>query len=178
MTADREFPAPGQDSGEEQVPPDPDVASDVRVRRRMLGGHRLDVLGAIAAGGVLGAEARYGMGLALPHASGGWPWSTLLINLTGCLLIGILMVIITELTEPHRLVRPFLGVGVLGGYTTFSTYSTEMIQLLDAGRPGPALIYLAVTPLGALTAAWAGTALTRATAELLLRLSRRGGDRQ
>jgi CrcB protein len=177
MTADREFSSIGE-SGRVQAPGEPDVALDVRARRWELGGHRLDVLGVIAAGGVLGAEARYGMGLALPHASGGWPWSTLLVNLSGCLLIGLLMVIITELTEPHRLIRPFLGVGVLGGYTTFSTFSTEMIQLLNAGRPGPALVYLVVTPLGALTAAWAGTAVTRATANLLILLSRREGDRR
>lgn len=178
MTADREFSAPERDSGQGQVPRNPSVPLKVRVRRWMLGGHRLDLLGVIAAGGVLGAEARHGMGMALPHVSGSWPWSTLLVNLSGCMLIGVLMVIITELTEPHRLIRPFLGVGVLGGYTTFSTYSTEMVQLLNAGRAGPALVYLVVTPVGALTAAWAGTALTRATAELLIRLSHRRGDRR
>src|ERR1051326_556129 len=119
------------------------------------------VVGAVAVGGVLGAEARFGLGVALPHGAGGWPWWTLLINVSGCLLIGVLMVTITELTSPHRLIRPFLGVGVLGGYTTFSTYSVEFLQLLDAGRTGPALAYLVVTPLAALAAAWAGAAPAR-----------------
>jgi CrcB protein len=141
----------------------------VPVQRWELAGHRLDVLGAIALGGILGAEARYGLSVALPHASGAWPWATLLTNLSGCLLIGVLMAVITELIEPHRLVRPFLGVGVLGGYTTFSTYSTDLVQMLNAGRPVLALGYLAVTPLGALAAVWAGTVLIRAAARLLAR---------
>ncbi|HXV92669.1 MAG TPA: fluoride efflux transporter CrcB [Pseudonocardia sp.] len=165
--------------GPSREPREAGAGPGVRARRRTLGGQRPDLLGAIAVGGALGAEARYGLGLALPHAAGGFPWSTLLVNLSGCFLIGILMVVVTDLAEPHRLVRPFLGVGVLGGYTTFSTYSTELVQLLDAGRPGPALAYLVVTPFGALAAAWAGSALTRATAALLIarshRTRRRGG---
>jgi CrcB protein len=50
--------------------------------------------------------------------------------------MGALMVTITELTSPHRLVRPFLGVGVLGGYTTFSTYCVNLQQMLAASRSG------------------------------------------
>ncbi|MGH4024025.1 MAG: fluoride efflux transporter CrcB [Pseudonocardiaceae bacterium] len=126
------------------------------------------MVGAVAAGGVLGAEARFGLAVALPHGAGGWPWSTLLINVSGCLLIGVLMVTITELTSPHRLIRPFLGVGVLGGYTTFSTYSVEFLQLLGADRAGPALAYLVVTPLAALAAVWAGAAATRAVSRVPL----------
>ena len=137
------------------------------------------VVGAVAAGGVLGAEARFGLGVALPRAADGWPWSTLLINVSGCLLIGVLMVTITELTSPHRLIRPFLGVGVLGGYTTFSAYSVEFLQLLDAGRAGPALAYLVVTPLAALAAVWAGAAATRAVSRVpRISLLRRRGVRR
>jgi CrcB protein len=111
---------------------------------------------------VLGAEARYGLSVALPHSGGQWPWATLIINASGCLLIGVLMVTITELTSPHRLVRPFLGVGVLGGYTTFSTYSVDIVQLLGSGHPGRALGYLVATPLVALAAVWLGATGTRA----------------
>jgi fluoride exporter len=121
-----------------------------------------DVLAAIAAGGVLGAEARFGISLALPYRAGGWPWATLLINASGCLLIGVLMVAVTEPTRAHRLLRPFLGVGLLGGYTTFSAYSVELVQLLGAGRPGPALAYLVLTPVAALGAVWVGATGTRA----------------
>src|SRR4051794_36079959 len=79
------------------------------------------VLGAIAVGGVLGAEARYGMSIWLTHQPGEWPGSTWLVNTSGCFLIGVLMVVITELaSSPHRLVRPFLGVGILGGLPPLS----------------------------------------------------------
>jgi CrcB protein len=156
------------------VPPDPDGASgvdpDVDVgappRRRELAGQPLDVLGAIAVGGVIGAEARYGLGLAWPHGPGGWPWATLLINVSGCLLIGVLMVVITDLVEPHRLTRPFLGVGILGGYTTFSTYTVDAISLADGARPGLAVAYLVVTPVLAVLACALGAGATRLAARL------------
>ncbi|WP_245645190.1 fluoride efflux transporter FluC [Pseudonocardia acaciae] len=119
---------------------------------------------AVALGGILGAEARYGLGLLMPHGPGGWPWATLLINITGCLLIGVLMVVITELVEPHRLVRPFLGVGVLGGYTTFSSYTVEVLAQADAGRLGAAAAYFVLTPLVALLACATGAAATRLVA--------------
>jgi CrcB protein len=70
---------------------------------------------AVAVGGVAGAEARYGLAVALPHDPGSWPWATLLANASGCLLIGVLMVLVTERFAVHPLVRPLLGIGVLGG---------------------------------------------------------------
>ncbi|GAA1189542.1 CrcB family protein [Pseudonocardia alaniniphila] len=145
---------------------DPDVDIGIPAQRRELAGHPLDVLGAIAVGGVIGAEARYGIGLAWPHGPSGWPWATLLINLSGCLLIGVLMVVITELVEPHRLARPFLGVGILGGYTTFSTYTVDAISLADGARPGLALAYLVVTPVLAVLACALGAGATRLAARL------------
>ena len=74
------------------------------------------------------------------------------------LLIGILMVLITRLRPGHHLVRPFWGVGVLGGYTTFSTASVDVLR----ASPGTALVYLGATLIGALLAVWAGTAATEA----------------
>jgi fluoride exporter len=131
------------------------------------------VLAAIAAGGVLGAEARYGLGVLLPHDPGQWPWATWLINVTGCFLIGILMVIITEVTSPHRLVRPFVGVGILGGYTTFSTAMVDVQQMALAGNGGAALGYLLATLFAAVAAAFAGATAARAAAALWLRLRTR-----
>ena len=121
----------------------------------------LDVLAVIAVGGVVGAEARYGAGLLLPHASGAFPWSTLLVNALGCLLIGGLMVVLTETTAPHRLARPFLGVGVLGGFTTFSTYAVDVQRLVLADRPASAVSYLVGTLVAALVAVWLGATATR-----------------
>jgi fluoride exporter len=124
-------------------------------------GLRLDVLAVIAAGGVFGAEARYLAGALLPPAGDAWPWSTLLINVSGCVLIGGLMVVINELLYAHRLVRPFLGVGVLGGYTTFSTATVEALTLMTAGRPGAAVGYLVATPTLAVLGCAVGVVVTR-----------------
>jgi CrcB protein len=126
-----------------------------------------DVLGVIAAGGVLGALTRFAVSTAWPHEPAAFPWSTLLVNISGCLLIGVLMTVVLELTDPHRLVRPFLGVGVLGGYTTFSTASVELERMLDAGRGIPALLYLAASLFGSVAAVWAGTVLARAGERIL-----------
>lgn len=125
------------------------------------------ILAAIAVGGVLGAEARYALGRALPHAAGTLPVSTAVINLSGSLALGALMVVLTELITPHRLVRPLLGVGVLGGYTTFSTAMVDVQQLLRAGRPLLGLAYLVGTAVGALLAAAVGMALVRGVAAVL-----------
>ncbi len=149
-------------------PVDPDVDLHVPVQRRQRSWEPT-VLAAIAAGGVLGAEARYGMSVLVRHEPGHWPWSTWLVNISGCFLIGVLMVVITELTAPHRLVRPFLGVGVLGGYTTFSTAMVDVQQMALAGHGGAALGYLVATVSAAVAAAFAGVLLTRASAALWLR---------
>jgi CrcB protein len=135
------------------------------------------VLGAIAAGGVLGAEARYGLSVLMPHEPGHWPMATWLINVSGCFLIGILMFAITELTSPHRLVRPFLGVGVLGGYTTFSTSMVDVQQMALAGHEGAALGYLLATLVAAVAAAFAGVTFTRASAAMWLGRRARRGER-
>jgi CrcB protein len=137
------------------------VARERSAQRRGPAWPRLDVLAVIAAGGVLGAEARYGIGALLPHTGDAWPWSTLLINVSGCVLIGVLMVLITELLYAHRLVRPFLGVGLLGGYTTFSTATLEALTLVTAGRPGAAVGYLVATPILAVLGCAAGVVAAR-----------------
>src|SRR3954454_9060675 len=155
-----------------QAPVDPDVDLHVRTQRRQRTWDPA-VLAAIAVGGVLGAEARYGLGVLLPHHPGQWPWATWLINVSGCFLIGILMVVIAELTSPHRLVRPFLGVGVLGGYTTFSTAMVGVQQMALAGHEGAALGSMAATVTAAVVAAFAGVIATRAVAALWRRRRRR-----
>src|SRR3954463_11253863 len=159
-----------------QAPVDPDVDLHVRTQRRQRTWDPA-VLAAIAVGGALGAEARYGLGVLLPHTPGQWPWATWLINVSGCFLIGILMVVITELTSPHRLVRPLLGVGVLGGYTTFSTAMVDVQQLELAGRGGAALGYLISTVTAAVAAAFTGMVLAGAAAALWLRSRTRRRER-
>ncbi|MFE3553694.1 CrcB family protein [Streptomyces sp. NPDC059193] len=121
------------------------------------------VLAAVAAGGAVGASARYGIGLLWPAGPGEFPWATLVINAAGSALIGVLMVLISEggRTAPHPLVRPFAGVGILGGFTTFSTYALDFSRLLDEGEAGTALAYAGLTVVAALGAVWAAASVTR-----------------
>lgn len=119
------------------------------------------VLGVIALGGGLGALARYGLTVALPTPPGHFPWATFVTNVSGCFLIGVLMVLVTEVWAAHRLVRPFLGVGVLGGFTTYSTYAVEIHGLLRPGTVGVAFLYLAGTLVCATLAVLAGVRVTR-----------------
>ncbi|MDG4834770.1 fluoride efflux transporter CrcB [Solwaraspora sp. WMMD1047] len=114
------------------------------------------VLAVIAAGGALGSAARYGLTVAWPTPTGGLPWATLVTNLIGCLLLGALLRIITRHSAPHHLIRPFAGTGLLGGFTTFSTYAVETRALLGAGQPGLAAGYVVGTLVGALGAVLLG----------------------
>jgi fluoride exporter len=119
------------------------------------------VLGVISAGGALGALGRYGLSVAYPVAPNAFPWTTFAVNVSGCLLIGVLMVLVTDVWAGHRLIRPFLGVGVLGGYTTFSTYVVDIQRLVDHRAAATALAYLAGTLVAAVLATYGGTAVTR-----------------
>jgi len=120
------------------------------------------VLAVISAGGVLGALARYGLQSACPSPARAFDWATFGINVAGCLLIGVVIVFATESRRAHHLLRPFLATGVLGGFTTFSTYVVGMQRALTAGAPRTALAYGAGTAVAALAAAWAGLRLASA----------------
>ncbi|MEU5820927.1 fluoride efflux transporter CrcB [Streptomyces sp. NPDC047803] len=119
------------------------------------------VVGVVALGGAVGASARYGAALLWPTATGTFPWTTLVVNVVGCAVIGVFMVIISEVWAAHRLVRPFFGTGVLGGFTTFSTYAVDIERLVSKDRAGTGLVYLGVTLLAALAAVWSAVWLTR-----------------
>ncbi|WP_328869314.1 fluoride efflux transporter CrcB [Streptomyces sp. NBC_00287] len=119
------------------------------------------VVTAVALGGALGATARYALSLWWPLQPGGFPWATFWTNVVGCAVIGVFMVVITDVWAAHRLVRPFVGTGVLGGFTTFSTYAVDIQKLVDSGHPGTGLAYLAATLLAALTAVWLAATTTR-----------------
>lgn len=150
--------------GWQDEPVDPDTAIDQWPPAKASPGprrRRAEILGTIACGGVLGACTRYGATLLWPTASTVFPWTTLWINVTGCAAMGILMVLVTERLTAHPLVRPFLGTGFLGGYTTFSSATIDTQRLLDGGRPGTGLLYTAATILGALAAVWTAAAVTR-----------------
>ncbi|MFI5744733.1 fluoride efflux transporter CrcB [Streptomyces sp. NPDC051644] len=123
--------------------------------------HQGSVVAVVALGGALGASARYGATLIWPTAPGGFPWTTLIVNVVGCAVIGVFMVVISDAWAAHRLVRPFFGTGVLGGFTTFSTYAVDIERLVDGGRARTGLAYLGLTLLAALAAVWSAVWATR-----------------
>lgn len=155
------------------MPTDPDIDLHVPAQRAERASDPA-LLGAIAAGGVVGAEARYALSLWWPNAAGQWPVATWWVNLSGSLLLGALMAVLSRMRIPHRLARPFLGVGVLGGYTTFSTAMVDVHDLLQAGRPGVAVAYLFGTAAAALLAVFAGSMGTRTLIARLPRLREPG----
>jgi CrcB protein len=124
-------------------------------------------LPAISAGGMIGASGRYGLETIWPHQPTDVPWATFLTNVTGCLLLGILMVALTEMRPRHPLWRLFLGVGVMGGFTTFSTYVVQVQQSIDRDAPILALGYLFGTLAAALIAVTVGTLAARAVVKAL-----------
>ena len=119
------------------------------------------VLGVVALGGAIGSLLRFQAGLLWPNPVGTFPTTILLVNLLGCLVIGVFMVVITEVWTAHRLVRPFFGTGVLGGFTTFSTYSLDILTLVRVGHPWQAVTYLFLTAIGALIAVALGMLASR-----------------
>ena len=133
--------------------------------RRRVGTVPGSTLAAVAVGGALGATGRYGAGVAWPTPDGGFPWSTFGVNIVGCFAIGLLFVALTEgAGPPHPLARPFLGTGLLGGFTTFSAYAVEADLLVAQGRAAVALGYVFGTLAAAVLAAQAGVWSARAAA--------------
>lgn len=122
---------------------------------------RWAVLGVIALGGGLGGLARYVLGVWAPTPPGAFPWTTFAVNVSGCALIGVLMLLATDLLHHRPLLRPFLGVGFLGGYTTFSFHVLEARQLFLHPAGVTAVLYLAGTAVAAIAAVTAGVAATR-----------------
>lgn len=135
-------------------------ASRGRRRRSLRADPR--ILLAVALGGAAGSLTRYGIGLVWPPGPRGFPWATLTINVTGAMALGILVVLVTERFTPNRLLRPLLGTGFLGGYTTFSTFAVDTVTLTRSDAAPVALAYLVLTLLVGVSAAWLGIAFARA----------------
>ncbi len=114
---------------------------------------------AVALGGAAGSAARYGAGLLAARLLGAaFPWGTLLVNLAGCLAIGVG----TGCAEPRGVpdaARLFLFAGVLGGFTTFSAFGLETMRLFGEGQSARAAANVAANLTGGLAAVWAGMSL-------------------
>lgn len=122
----------------------------------------------VALGGALGAVLRYQTGGAVarwlgPSAAAAFPWATLAVNVTGSFAMGLLAGWLArhDGAEGWRLL---LGVGLLGGFTTFSAFSLELLSLIERGAPGLALAYALVSVAAGLAGLWLGVSAMRGLA--------------
>lgn len=153
----------------------PALASKAAARRHKGSGPGAADLAAVAIGGGIGSVARYLLSAAFPAAHG-FPWAIFAVNVSGCFCLGALFVYLLEVWPPRRFLRPFLAVGLLGGYTTFSTYAGGVMTLLTRHALALADAYALSSVVAALVAVWAGTKGARMAASLPRRA--RGGGRQ
>lgn len=114
---------------------------------------------AVGAGGVAGGLARYGFLCAFPEDAHSIPWTTMIINVAGAFLLGILVFGIAARVSSARWIRPLLGTGFLGAFTTFSAYAWAIDERLRSALPSQAVIILAGSVLLGLVAAWLGSVL-------------------
>lgn len=115
----------------------------------------------VAGGGALGSLLRFAVGRLLPTAPTAMPWSTLGVNVLGSFALGLLAGASFARPDASPALRAFLGIGLLGGFTTFSTFSVETITLAQAASPARALLYVTLSVALAVSAAGIGFALTR-----------------
>ncbi|MCC1494141.1 fluoride efflux transporter CrcB [Cognatishimia sp. F0-27] len=114
----------------------------------------------VAAGGALGASARYLTGVGAARLLGkDFPWGTMLVNLIGCFAMGVLVVVLTAVSGTR--VAPFLMTGVLGGFTTFSAFSLDAVTLFERGNLGLAALYVVGSVTLSIAALAAGLLLAR-----------------
>jgi len=125
----------------------------VRVDRREIA--------AVFAGGFVGALARAGVVEALPHNPGEWPWSTFLVNVVGTLMLGYFTTRLQERLPLSAYRRPFLGTGICGALTTFSTMQLEVLDMLEADEIGLAATYVAASLAVGFAAIFVTTNLVR-----------------
>lgn len=115
-------------------------------------------------GGALGAGARYLTGRATGALLGvDYPWGTLTVNLVGALLMGLLVGVLAKLSAAES-ARLLVAVGILGGFTTFSAFSLDVVTMIERGAWGAAIGYALVSVIGSVLALFGGLAITRGLA--------------
>lgn len=144
-------------------PAEPTVQPERPRPRRRSGRAQPDVLAVIALGGMVGASARYGIAQWLPTTPNGFPWATFWTNLSGSFLLGLLLVLLLERFPPTRLVRPFVATGILGAFTTMSTYEVETALLIKNGHATTGLVYGLGSLIAGLALAYTGILAGRLT---------------
>lgn len=117
--------------------------------------------GWVALGGAAGAVVRVGLAAAVPWVEGGWPWSTLAVNLAGAFALGVVVGLLDRRAERERVLQPLVAVGFLGALTTMSSFVLEVVDLAREHRAADAAGYAGVMLAGGLVAAWLGLRLAR-----------------
>jgi CrcB protein len=146
-------------------PAEPTLQRTRRLPRRRHGRAQPDVLAVIALGGIVGATARFKVAEAMPTKAGHFPWATFWTNLSGSFLLGFLLILLLERFPPTRYLRPFLGTGIIGAYTTMSTYLVETAVLIKDGHVTTAVLYGGGSLVGGLVLAYTGIIAARLTPE-------------
>src|SRR4051812_1124158 len=142
------------------IPVDPDVEASSATRP-----HReVDILTVIALGGMVGASARYAMVRWLPITGDAFPWATFWTNLVGSFVLGVVLVVAVERFAGSRYLRPFAATGVIGAFTTMSTYAVEIALRFKDGHASVAFVYAIASLAGGLVCATAGIRAGRAVA--------------
>lgn len=124
-------------------------------------------LAAIFAGGVIGALARTGLLQALPSSSRSWPWATFAVNVVGAFMLGYFVTRLRERLPTSFYRRPFLGTGVCGALTTFSTMQVELFKMIQVHQWGLALAYAVATVVASFVVLAGATALVRRVRTLI-----------
>jgi CrcB protein len=143
-------------------PLDPDLGTPAEQLNPRATGVEGRILVVISVGGVIGAVGRYAAGEWWPTRPGAFPWTTFGINVVGSTLLAVVIVVAAELWADKPWLRPFLGPGILGGFTTFSTFALDNRRLLSNGHAGVAFTYIAGTLVVCAAATWLGGAAARA----------------
>ncbi len=130
-------------------------------RRQGFAWPRPGILLAVGAGGAIGAGLRYEVALALPTRPGTFPMSTFVINISGSFALGVLLCFLEERWRPSEYPRPLVGSGVIGAYTTWSTFMVEADQLFQHGHAVTGVAYLTGSLFSGLAAVWAGVVVAR-----------------
>jgi CrcB protein len=144
-------------------PAEPAVAPRSPVPHRWSSRAQPDVLAVISVGGMLGASARYGIARWIPTPTNVFPWATFWTNLSGSFLLGFLLVLLLERFPPSRLLRPFLATGIIGAFTTMSTFEVETALLVKDGHATTGLLYGLGSLIAGLAVAYAGILAGRLT---------------
>jgi CrcB protein len=165
------------DDDDASLPIDPDLAPDdvaepsvgASVReprpRRRPGRARPDVIAVIALGGMIGSTARYSIARALPTPAGHFPWATFWTNVSGSFLLGFGLILVLERFPPTRYLRPFFATGILGAYTTMSTFIVETTVLIKDDHVATAVLYALGSIAAGLALSYAGIVTGRLTPE-------------